>query len=78
MVQFIVRRLLQLIPVLLGVTIIVFSLMHLTPGNPAHIIAGENAPPATIAQIEKRLGLKAHDNYGLSEIMGPGVSASCD
>lgn len=57
MVQFIVRRLLQLIPVLLGVTIIVFSLMHLTPGNPAHIIAGENAPPATIAQIEKRLGL---------------------
>ncbi|MHA6251176.1 ABC transporter permease [Oceanobacillus sp. CAU 1775] len=57
MVQFIVRRLLQLIPVLLGVTIIVFSLMHLTPGNPAHIIAGENAPPDTIAQIEKRLGL---------------------
>jgi len=29
-------------------------------------------------EIEKRLGLKAHDIYGLSEIMGPGVSASCD
>ncbi len=57
MIQFIVRRLLQLIPVLLGVAIIVFSLMHLTPGNPAHIIAGENAPPEIIAQIEKRLGL---------------------
>lgn len=57
MIKFIVRRLLQLIPVLLGVTIIVFSLMHLTPGNPAQIIAGENAPPETVAQIEKRLGL---------------------
>ncbi|MCM3738926.1 ABC transporter permease [Oceanobacillus luteolus] len=57
MLKFIIRRLLQLIPVLLGVTIIVFSLMHLTPGNPAHIIAGENAPPETVAQIEKRLGL---------------------
>lgn len=57
MFKFIVRRLLQLIPVLLGVTIIVFSLMHLTPGNPALIIAGENAPPETVAQIETRLGL---------------------
>ncbi|WP_163581624.1 ABC transporter permease [Gracilibacillus saliphilus] len=57
MFQFIVRRLIQLIPVLLGVTIIVFSLMHLTPGNPAQIIAGENAPKETIEQIENRLGL---------------------
>ncbi|WP_018933556.1 ABC transporter permease [Gracilibacillus lacisalsi] len=57
MFQFIVRRLIQLIPVLLGVTIIVFSLMHLTPGNPAQIIAGESAPKETIEQIENRLGL---------------------
>ncbi|WP_208585874.1 ABC transporter permease [Gracilibacillus suaedae] len=57
MFQFIVRRLIQLIPVLLGVSIIVFSLMHLTPGNPAQIIAGENAPKETIEQIENRLGL---------------------
>ncbi|MUV37961.1 Dipeptide transport system permease protein [Lentibacillus sp. JNUCC-1] len=57
MFQFIVRRLLQLIPVLLGVTILVFSLMHLTPGNPAHIIAGESAPKETVQQIEERLGL---------------------
>lgn len=55
--QFIVRRVLQLIPVLLGVTILVFSLMHLTPGNPAHIIAGESAPTKTVEQIENRLGL---------------------
>lgn len=55
--QFIVRRLLQLIPVLIGVTILVFSLMHLSPGNPAHIIAGESAPENTVKQIEERLGL---------------------
>src|SRR5699024_2389982 len=57
MLQFIVRRMLQLIPVLFGVSILVFSLMHITPGNPAHIIAGENAPEKTIQQIEERLGL---------------------
>ncbi|HLS08409.1 ABC transporter permease [Lentibacillus sp.] len=57
MFQFIIRRVLQLIPVLIGVTILVFSLMHLTPGNPAHIIAGENAPKETVEQIEERLGL---------------------
>jgi len=57
MAQFIVRRIIQLIPVLLGVSILVFSLMHITPGNPAHIIAGESAPEATVKQIEERLGL---------------------
>ncbi|HLR64617.1 MAG TPA: ABC transporter permease [Pseudogracilibacillus sp.] len=57
MIQFIVRRVLQLIPVLIGVSILVFSLMHITPGNPAHIIAGENAPVETVKQIEERLGL---------------------
>lgn len=57
MIQFIVRRILQLIPVLLGVSILVFSLMHITPGGPAHIIAGESAPDETIKLIEDRLGL---------------------
>ena len=57
MTTFIIRRILQLIPVLLGVTILVFSLMHLTPGNPAVIMAGESAPEATVRAIEQRLGL---------------------
>lgn len=57
MTQFIIRRLLQTIPVLIGVTILVFSLMHLTPGNPAVIMAGESAPEATVRAIEARLGL---------------------
>ncbi|WP_031547211.1 ABC transporter permease [Salinicoccus luteus] len=57
MTTFIIRRLLQAIPVLIGVTILVFSLMHLTPGNPAVIMAGESAPQATVQAIEERLGL---------------------
>lgn len=57
MTQYIIRRLIQLIPVLIGVTLLVFLLMHLTPGNPAKIIVGEHAPPETIKSVEKRLGL---------------------
>lgn len=41
MLTFIIRRLIQTIPVLLGVTIITFSLIHLIPGDPAQILAGE-------------------------------------
>ncbi len=59
MLQFIVRRLIQTIPVVIGVTILVFSLMHLIPGDPAQIIAGEAAPAAQVEAIRERLGL--HD-----------------
>ncbi|WP_078552881.1 ABC transporter permease [Bacillus alkalicellulosilyticus] len=57
MITYIIRRLLQLIPVLFGVTLFVFLLMHLTPGNPAQIMAGETAPPEVVERIEQRLGL---------------------
>ncbi len=57
MLQFVVRRLIQTIPVVLGVTILVFSLMHLIPGDPAQIIAGEVAPAAQVEAIRERLGL---------------------
>ncbi|MGM0651311.1 MAG: ABC transporter permease [Bacillota bacterium] len=57
MFQFAVRRLIQTIPVVLGVTIFVFSLMHLIPGDPAQIIAGEAAPAEQVERIRERLGL---------------------
>ncbi|MBY7144874.1 ABC transporter permease [Virgibacillus sp. NKC19-3] len=57
MFKFIIRRLIQTIPVLIGVSIIVFSLMHLIPGNPAQIMAGESAPKETVEAMEERLGL---------------------
>lgn len=66
MPQFIVRRLLQTIPVVIGVTMLVFSLMHLIPGDPAQIIAGEAAPAAQVEAIRERLGLNdpIHVQYG--------------
>jgi len=57
LLQFAVRRLIQTIPVVIGVTILVFSLMHLIPGDPAQIIAGEAAPAAQVEAIRERLGL---------------------
>ncbi|MCD8508985.1 MAG: ABC transporter permease [Bacillus sp. (in: Bacteria)] len=57
MITFIIRRIFQLIPVLFGVTLLVFLMMHLTPGNPAQIMAGETASPEVVERIEKRLGL---------------------
>lgn len=57
MIRFITQRLLQLIPVLFGVTILVFGILHLTPGDPALIMAGESAPEATVNAIRRRLGL---------------------
>ncbi len=57
MLTFIIRRLLQAVPVVIGVTILVFSLMHLIPGDPAQIIAGEAAPPAQVEALRERLGL---------------------
>src|SRR5699024_7689945 len=57
MFKFILRRLLQTIPVIIGVTILTFLMMHLIPGNPAQIMAGESASIEQIALMEERLGL---------------------
>lgn len=57
MTHYISRRLLILPVVLLGVSMLVFLVIHLVPGNPAQVIAGADAPPETVAAIEKDLGL---------------------
>lgn len=54
---YILRRLLQLIPVLIGVTVVSFSILYFTPGDPAEIIAGPNATGADIARIRQEFGL---------------------
>ena len=58
MIQFILRRLLVALPVLLLVSLISASIMQLVPGDPAAVIAGQNASDAEIAQIREQLGLK--------------------
>lgn len=57
MLKYIGRRLLMLIPVLLGVTFIVFSIMYMTPGDPAQLILGESAPPEAVAELRAEMGL---------------------
>lgn len=55
--QYIMRRLLLLPVTVLGVSVLVFLVLHLVPGNPAQVIAGADAPPATVAAITRELGL---------------------
>ena len=53
----IVRRLLMLIPVLLGVSLVVFSIVHIIPGDPARIMAGVDATGEEIELIRRQLNL---------------------
>ncbi|SDO23812.1 peptide/nickel transport system permease protein [Paenibacillus sp. yr247] len=57
MFVFIIRRILQMIPVLLGVTFVVFLIIQLVPGDPAVLLAGENASAEQVAQLRHQLGL---------------------
>ncbi|KQL53831.1 peptide ABC transporter permease [Heyndrickxia shackletonii] len=57
MVAYSIRRLFMLIPVLFGMAIIVFSLIHAIPGNPAQMILGQHATKESIAALTKQLGL---------------------
>jgi peptide/nickel transport system permease protein len=54
---FVFQRLLMLIPVAIGVTIIVFFMIHLIPGDPARTILGIHATPRTVAILHKEWGL---------------------
>jgi peptide/nickel transport system permease protein len=57
MTTYILRRLSLLIPVLLVVGVIAFGLIHITPGDPATIMVGEEASPQQIEDMRERMGL---------------------
>lgn len=57
MTRYIARRLTLLIPVLLGISVVTFSMLRLIPGNPAQIMLGEHATQEAVAEIRERLGL---------------------
>jgi ABC-type dipeptide/oligopeptide/nickel transport system permease component len=57
MSRFLARRLALTLPVLLGVATLVFSLIHLIPGDPAQAMLGEAAPQADVEELRRRLGL---------------------
>lgn len=84
---FIVRRVLNLIPVALVVLVVTFSLIHLTPGNPAYTILGEQASPTAVKLLDQKMGLNQpvttqfvlyvgqviHGNLGVSLLDGQSV-----
>src|SRR5690625_724235 len=57
MFSYTMRRLFMLLPVLIGMTIITFSIVHLIPGNPAQVILGESATQSAIEGLEESMGL---------------------
>ncbi len=86
--KYILRRLLLLIPVMIGVTIIVFTINYFTPGDPARVILGNDAKEEEIQQYREELGLNdpyfvqlgryiwnivAHGDMGTSYVTGQPV-----
>src|SRR3954471_18088955 len=57
MLNFLGKRILQLIPTLFFVSVLIFSLQHLLPGDPAVTMAGEERDPAVIEQIRQQYRL---------------------
>ena len=57
MLRFVVRRLLLLVPILLGLSILVFAWIRALPGSPAEALLGERATPERVAQIRHQYGL---------------------
>jgi peptide/nickel transport system permease protein len=57
MLRYVVRRLLLLVPILLGVSVLIFFWVHALPGNPASALLGERATPALVKQYKQRYGL---------------------
>lgn len=55
--KYIFKRILMMIPVVIGVSLLVFMVLKMTPGDPARVVAGSEADEATVAQIREELGL---------------------
>jgi peptide/nickel transport system permease protein len=67
MIGFIIRRILVVIPTLLGVTIIIFSMLAITPGDPAELLLGERATKDSLDAMREYLGLNKplYIQYGM-------------
>ena len=63
MAGFVLRRLLGVAGILFGMSVLIFAIVHILPGNVAYAILGEYATPAAVAALEAKLGL--NDPLGL-------------
>lgn len=55
--RYILKRMLTLVPIIIGISILVFFILHLVPGDPASIMLGTNATPEAIKALRKSMGL---------------------
>jgi len=67
MKTYLLRRLLMMIPTLLGIGTVVFIIIRLAPGNPAEILLGDYATPEAVALLKEKMGLDRplYQQYGL-------------
>ncbi|WP_126424958.1 ABC transporter permease [Brevibacillus marinus] len=57
MARYVCKRLISLIPIIFGITLLVFTILHLVPGDPASIMLGTNATPEAIQALRESMGL---------------------
>ena len=75
MTAYILRRLVMLVPVLIVVGIVVFALVHLTPGDPAAVMLGDSATPEQIARLRDQLGLERPAAGAVRALVQQGAAA---
>lgn len=56
MLIYLLRRILYVIPIALGVSVLCFSLVHLAPGDPLSAVVAPDAPKETVAELKKAYG----------------------
>lgn len=64
------RRVLALLPALLGVTLLVFGMLHLTPGDPVRLVLGEEAAAEDVARVRAELGLDRPPHVQFARFIG--------
>lgn len=55
--NYIIKRILQIIPVLFLTTVLIFLMIHLIPGDPARLMLGEKATDSAVAALREKMGL---------------------
>lgn len=68
MAKYILKRMLALIPVIFGVTLVVFLIMQMAPGDPARMIAGEMASQEQVDELREEMGLNDPVQIGRAHV----------
>ena len=66
--RYAIKRFLTIVPVLVGISIIVFGFIHLIPGDPAVTMLGERATPERVKEVRFQLGLDEPPARGVSHL----------